>query len=129
MRHKPWTVRTLCLEGIKRPQGIAARDLPCCKATAFKNLRLLQSEGLAFPAGHHKDWRYFDTAERAAKFVPPVKPRRVTSVAPTKEVTFRIAKPRREGWGPDDPCVITPQTKFTYAPAPVRCLRTNTHSH
>jgi hypothetical protein len=36
-------------------------------------------------------------------------------------------KPRGPEWGPDAPCIITPDTKFTYGASPGKQWHTNTH--
>lgn len=107
--------RDICLGAAKGPDGVKASDLDMPPSTASKSLRKLLSEGLIYRAGHHKDTRYFDTAARASEYDC-----RTVRAAPKRT--------GRPGWGRDDPCVITAETKVTIAPAPPRCYRTNTWS-
>jgi hypothetical protein len=76
--------------------------------------------GIAFKAQvGHKTVRWFDTQERADAHVAR------TPKPPKWGVTI-TGRPK---FDPNAPMVITEHTKYTFAPPPVRSLRTNTHGH
>ena len=137
MRSKYGTVRAKCLEGLSR--GITAREVDGPRSTASRNFIRLVEEGIAFGGGTHKDFRYFDTQEKADAYTAQSRaqcvlnrkkhrPRTVKAVGYAPGVAKKPAPKTRPGWGPDDPMTITPETKYTIAPAPIRSLRTNTHA-
>lgn len=123
------TTRDLCLEGAKHPNGIRAGDIPVPRTTASVNFRKLVAEGLIFSGGTHMEMRYFDNPERAKAFTNRMRVDRAPAKRSRVGMIQRMPKKRvyKEGWGPDDPMVITRKTKVTKAPTPPRSFRTNTY--
>jgi hypothetical protein len=103
------------------PKGFRCEELPDEHEHAVRNCtKRLLADGLLHRVQlSHKNVRYWTdlkTAEAArAKTI----------------LTLRVVRiaPRREGWGPEVCPIITKDTKYTIAPPPPRCWRTNTFSN
>jgi hypothetical protein len=99
-----------------RPQGMRGIDLPGSKANVSRSIKRLMEEGKLIRVQiRHKEVIYF-VHKKDADAAKPV----------SSGVTIR-SHHRVNGWGRDDPMTITDNTKYTYAPAPVPCTRTNTY--
>lgn len=103
---------------LRGPQGVGRRDFADIAHNSIGSaLTRLQAKGEAFPAKvGHKTVRWFETKERADAYVA------ITPKPPKWGVTIH----RRPKFDPDAPMVTTDKTIYTFAPKPVRCLRTNT---
>lgn len=109
------------LELAARPDGVNAAEMGINSDAASKAFHYLQTAGMLFRGAlGNRTVRYFTTQAAADRYVAANFVAHVAKQAP---------KSSRAGWGPDDPAVITPQTKFTYAPSPpAMVFRTSTHS-
>lgn len=120
------SVRDIALVLAARPQGVGAKDIAGPRTTSSINLRKLLAEGLLHRAGGHLEVRYFTDPERAKTW------HKLVTVARAPAARSRVPMGRktttRAGWGRDDPCVITSETRVTIAPTPPAPTRTNTHS-
>ena len=100
-----------------RPQGMRGIDLPGSKANVSRSIKRLMEEGKLIRVQiRHKEVLYF-VHQKDADAVKPV----------STGVTIRSHK-KQTGWRPEDPMTITENTKYTIAPKPVHCTRTNTYS-
>jgi len=99
-----------------RPQGVRGVDLPCNKTNVSRSFKRLMDEGKLIRVQiRHKEVIYF-VHKKDADAAKPV----------SSGVTIR-SHHRVNGWGRDDPMTITANTKYTIAPRPVPCTRTNTY--
>jgi hypothetical protein len=116
---RPGTLSAQILKLVARPGGMGTGDIPGkSKAAVGTRAWDLFRTGLIYRRVlGYRNTRYYATQEAADAATPLVK-----AANPTK-VPLKL----RPGWGPNDPAVITSNTKVTIAPAPVRSLRTNTH--
>jgi hypothetical protein len=104
-----------------RPQGMTRLEVPGLSAKAGGNrlARMCKAGELYRHVLTYRDIRYFATAEAAERYVAPPK------VKPNAPPVTIKAGPK---FDPDAPMIFTSKTKYTFAPTPVRCLKTNTHS-
>lgn len=101
-------------------EGVAIADINGSRSNVWKRLDNLCKEGRAFKGLlDHKHCKWFDTKEKADHYASTKKPRyRAQKFVLKKDPkpAFVIHKKVRPGWGPDDPCHITSETKVTIAP-------------
>jgi hypothetical protein len=104
-----------------RPQGVGANEMEMEGGKAATFLCKQVKKGKLFRCSKGLRVRYFTTqagADAYAEVLP--------SVSLPKGPK---AKNARAGWGPNDPPIFTPQTKYTIAPPPpAQVFRTNTYS-
>ena len=99
-----------------RPQGVRGIELPGEASNVSRSFtRLVKANKLIRVQIKFKHVLYF-VHQKDADAAKPV----------SSGVTIR-SHHRVNGWGRDDPMTITNNTKYTYAPAPVPCTRTNTY--
>ncbi len=114
------SVIAMVIEAAKRPGGMRLSDIDAHPGTVGSAITRAINKGLVFRATiSHRVVRYYGTKAEADHCVATT------------------AKPKASGWGVviharprfdhDAPMVITPNTKFTYAPIPVQPTHTNTY--
>jgi hypothetical protein len=109
------------LAQVREPDGMNAAALNFSRATKYIYTKQLQDEGRIFKARKGNIVRYFDARERGESWAASL-PRKPSIYSATKR------KAVKEGWGRDDPCHITSETRVTIAPTPPAPTRTNTFS-
>ena len=99
-----------------RPQGVRGIELPGEASNVSRSFtRLVKANKLIRVQIKFKHVLYF-VHQKDADAAKPV----------SSGVTIR-SHHRVNGWGRDDPMTITANTKYTIAPRPVPCTRTNTY--
>ena len=113
---------TVVLELAARPEGFHSSHVEV-DSTLVSNVcqRLVRKKLVIGVDIRHKHVRYFTDPVMAEAYRRKHRPGSVT-------IGVRIHSKSRVGWGPDDPMHITEKTKYTIAPPPPRCLRTNTYA-
>jgi hypothetical protein len=116
-------VATLVLESAAKPDGFHSSQVPELDNKFVGNVcQRLMRKGLVIGVDiRHKHVRYFTDQVMADAYRRKHRPGSVT-------IGVRIHSRSKVGWGPDDPMHCTAKTKYTIAPAPPRCLRTNTYA-
>jgi len=119
----PTALRALTLAA--RPEGVSAVEMGGRPAAALSCFSVLRKRGMLFRGALGvKTVRYFTTQSAADRYV-------AANLAAHKAKQHRptLSIKARPGWERDAPMVITPRTKYTYAPPPPAVVyRTNTHS-
>jgi hypothetical protein len=111
---------TVILDIAAKPDGFHSSHVEVDSKLVSNVCQRLVRKGLVIGVDiRHKHVRYFTDPVMAENYRLKHRP---------GSGTVRIAGRSRVGWGPDDPMHITAKTKYTVAPPPPRCWKTNTHS-